>query len=114
MNVAQTKGSRIKMLLIANFKYCTLFVSETELRTDIQTDDPITRCLRRTFQARGIKITNVKDEGSVITVALTREYCCTTMKTLETIAKTKWSDSEVMSYFLLDRIPTILPTKFLN
>ena len=30
-----------------NFKYCTLFVSGTEL----QTDDPITRCPRRTFQA---------------------------------------------------------------
>ena len=49
-----------------NFKYCTLFVSGTELRTDKQTarqtdrrtDDPITRCpgARRTFQAGGIKI----------------------------------------------------------
>ena len=47
-----------------NFKYCTLFVSGTELRTDGQTDkrtdrrtdDPITRCPRRTFQAGGIKI----------------------------------------------------------
>ena len=42
-----------------NFKYCTLFVSGTELRTDRQTDrrmdDPITRCPRRTFQAGGIK-----------------------------------------------------------
>ena len=46
-----------------NFKYCTLFVSGTELRTDRQTnrqtdrqmDDPITRCHRRTFQAGGIK-----------------------------------------------------------
>ena len=38
-----------------NFKYCTLFVSGTELRTDKRTDDPITRCPRRTFQARGIK-----------------------------------------------------------
>ena len=42
-----------------NFKYCTLFVSGTELRTDKQTDgrtdDPITRCPRRTFQAGGIK-----------------------------------------------------------
>ena len=46
-----------------NFKYSTLFVSETELRTDgrtdgrtdRQTDDPITRCPRRTFQAWGIK-----------------------------------------------------------
>ena len=45
-------------------KYCTLFVSGTELRTDgqtnrltdRQTDDPITRCPRRTFQAGGIKI----------------------------------------------------------
>ena len=47
-----------------NFKYCTLFVSWTELRTDGQTDrqtyrrtgDPITTCPRRTFQAGGIKI----------------------------------------------------------
>ena len=47
-----------------NFKYCTLFVSGTELRTDRQTDrktngqtdDPITRCPRRTFQAGGITI----------------------------------------------------------
>ena len=42
-----------------NFKYCTLFVSGTELRTDKQTngqtDDPNTRCPRRTFQAGGIK-----------------------------------------------------------
>ena len=46
-----------------NFKYCTLFVSGTELqtnrhtngRTDRQTDDPITRFPRRTFQAGGIK-----------------------------------------------------------
>ena len=51
-----------------NFKYCTLLVSGTELRTDRrtdrqtdgqtdgQTDDPITRCPRRTFQDGGIKI----------------------------------------------------------
>ena len=39
-----------------NFKYCTLFVSGTELRTDRQTDDPITRCPWRTFQIGGIKI----------------------------------------------------------
>ena len=51
-----------------NFKYCTLFVSGTELQTygqtdgrtdgqtNGQTDDPITRCPRRTFQAGGIKI----------------------------------------------------------
>ena len=42
-----------------NFKYWTLLVSGTDLRTDGQTngqkDDPITRCRRRTFQARGIK-----------------------------------------------------------
>ena len=38
-----------------NFKYCTLFASGTELRTDKQTDNPITRCPRRTFQAGGIK-----------------------------------------------------------
>ena len=44
-----------------NFKYCTLFVRGTELRTDgrtdKRTDDPITRCPRQTFQARGIKMT---------------------------------------------------------
>ena len=34
-----------------NFKYCTLFVSRTELRTDGRTDDPITRYPQRTFQA---------------------------------------------------------------
>ena len=46
-----------------NFKYCTLFISGTELRTDRRTDkqtdgrtdDPNTRCPRRTFQAGGIK-----------------------------------------------------------
>ena len=42
-----------------NLKYCTLYVSGTELRTDRKTDrrtdDPITRCPRRTFQAVGIK-----------------------------------------------------------
>ena len=42
-----------------NFKYCTLFESGMELRTDGQTDgqtdDPITRCPRWTFQAGGIK-----------------------------------------------------------
>ena len=53
----------VQLLLLynqPNFKYCTLFVSGTELRTDRgqtdgqtdrQTDDPITRCPRRTFQA---------------------------------------------------------------
>ena len=50
-----------------NFKYCTLILSGTELRTDRRTDkqtdgqtdgrtdDPNTRCPRRTFQAGGIK-----------------------------------------------------------
>ena len=46
-----------------NFKYCTFFVSRTELRTDRQTngqmdrqkDHPITRCPQQTFQAWGIK-----------------------------------------------------------
>ena len=46
-----------------NFKYSTLNVSGTELRTDKRTDrrtdrrtdDPNTRCPRRTFQAGGIK-----------------------------------------------------------
>ena len=51
-----------------HFKYCTLFISRTELqtdgrtdrqtdgRTDGRTDDPNTRCPQRTFQAGGIKI----------------------------------------------------------
>ena len=47
-----------------NFKYCTLFISWTELRTDGltngQTDDPNNRCPRRTFQAGDIKITKFK------------------------------------------------------
>ena len=54
-----------------HFKYCTLFISGTELRmdgrtdrqmdgrtdgqTDGRTDDQNTRCPRRTFQAGGIK-----------------------------------------------------------
>ena len=57
-----------------NFKYCTLLVSGTELRTDGrtdrqtdgQTDDPITRCPRRTFQARGIKRIFKKNMNSPI------------------------------------------------
>ena len=49
-----------------NFKYCTLFVSgtgrdgitdgQTDKRTNRRTDDPNTRCPRRTFQAGGIKM----------------------------------------------------------
>ena len=42
-----------------NFKYCTLLVSGTELRTDKRTDRRTIRLLdapRRTFQAGGIKI----------------------------------------------------------
>ena len=42
----------------SNFKYCPLFESRKELRTDRltngQTDDPITRCPQRTCQAGGI------------------------------------------------------------
>ena len=38
-----------------HFKYCTLFISGTELQTDGRTDDPNTRCPRRTFQAGGTK-----------------------------------------------------------
>ena len=41
-----------------NFKYCILFVSGTELRTDRRTDDPITRSPRRTYQAVGHKNRN--------------------------------------------------------
>ena len=44
-------------IITQNFKYCTLFVSGTELRTDGRTDDPMNRCPRRTFQAGGIKKT---------------------------------------------------------
>ena len=40
-----------------NFKYCTLFIDGTELRTDRRTIDPNTRCPQQTFQPRGIKIT---------------------------------------------------------
>ena len=43
------------LYLHTNFIYWTLFVCRTELRTDGQTDDPITRCPRRTFQAGGIE-----------------------------------------------------------
>ena len=43
-----------------NFKYCTLFVSGTELRTDRRTDDPITRYPQRTFQAGVIKNITIK------------------------------------------------------
>ena len=42
------------------------FVSGTELRTykrtDEQTDDPITRCPRQTFQAGGIKMVMLQDK----------------------------------------------------
>ena len=42
-----------------NFKYCTLFVSGTELRTDRQADrqmdDPITRCPPGDLSGRGHK-----------------------------------------------------------
>ena len=41
-----------------NFKYCTLFVSGTEFRTDKRTNDSITKWPRRTFNAGGIKIWN--------------------------------------------------------
>ena len=69
-----------------NFKYCTLFVRRTELRTDGWTqtkgeteeltiqllnaqggpDDPITKCPQRNFQAGGIKIafSNFVDVGA--------------------------------------------------
>ena len=49
----------------ANFKYCTLFISGTELwtdgRTDRRTDDPNTRCPWRTFQAGGIKTSDPRN-----------------------------------------------------
>ena len=53
-----------------NFKYCTLFTNGAELRTDgrtdgrtdkqthRRTDDPNTRCPRRTSQAGGIKMSS--------------------------------------------------------
>ena len=47
------------LVTVSSLKLCTLSLSRTELRTnkrtDRQTDDPITRCLRRTFQAGDIK-----------------------------------------------------------
>ena len=39
-----------------NFRYCTLLISGTELWTYKRTDNPNTRCPRRTFQDGGIKI----------------------------------------------------------
>ena len=56
-----------------DFKYCTLFVSGTELRTDKRTetqtnrrtDNPNTRCPRRTFQVRGIKTINISTVGAI-------------------------------------------------
>ena len=43
-----------------NFKYCTLFVGETELQTDermgVQIDNLITRYPQQTFQVWGIKL----------------------------------------------------------
>ena len=39
-----------------NFKYCTLFVSGKEIRTNRRMDNPIPRYPRQTFQAVGIKI----------------------------------------------------------
>ena len=57
-----------------NFEYCTLFVSGTELRTDRQMDDPITRCSQQTFQAGDIKI---KTRGAaVIGCAPVVSFCC--------------------------------------
>ena len=60
-----------------NFKYCTLFESGTELRTngwtDGRTDDPITRCPRRTFQAGGIKSIQQICQGCVL-MTLTFNY----------------------------------------
>ena len=56
-----------------NFKYRTLFVSGTELRTDGQmdgpTDDPITRCPWRTFQA-GAKKMKIVDERTIDEIIL--------------------------------------------
>ena len=66
------------LYLHPNFSYWTLFVSGTELRTDRQTDgrtdDPITRCPRRTFQAGGIKML-VSTERSCH-----KEYTCVIFK----------------------------------
>ena len=74
----------------SNFKYCTLFVSGTELRTDGQTnrqtdggrrtEDPITRGPQRTFQAGCIKtifITKLK-------VKVTRPYKRTSLVSMHT------------------------------
>ena len=66
-----------------NFKYCTLFISGTELqtdrrtdrRTDRQTDDPNTRCPRRTFQAGGIKISMLKHIFKIFVLAVYVHTC---------------------------------------
>ena len=61
-----------------NFKYCTLFISGTELqcgqtngRTDRQTEDPNTRWPQRTFQAGGIKNHEMVDKGQKDGCAMT-------------------------------------------
>ena len=84
-----------------NFKYCTLFISGTELRTDGQTDrrtdgrtdDPNTRCPRRTFQAGGIK--NLVNPLSTLNVKIF--YIKSNIFTLRT-SKCKKSTLRVKNY----------------
>ena len=78
------------MNLQAKFGYCiithtfiiALFVSWTELRTDKkaneQTDDPIIRCPRRTFQAGGINCTNGR--SSFLTLVKLKPFSCQGIK----------------------------------
>ena len=54
-----------------NFKYCTLLVSGTELRTDRRADDPNARCPRRTFQDNfWVKFCSAKGVESHVTLPL--------------------------------------------
>ena len=73
----------VKVLLLydnPNFKYCTLNVSRTELRTGGQTDDSNTRCPRGTSQAIFSAKVKVKVTRSLTMVSFERasivEYAC--------------------------------------
>ena len=89
-----------------NLKYCTLYVSGTELRTDKrtnrQTDDQITRCPRR-VSGRGIKIeerkiltNNFKNSGSIRRNACVA--CETAMRDYKEIVNTGQTDRKTHRY----------------
>ena len=67
-----------------NFEYCTLFESRTELRTDRQTDDPITICPRRTFQAGGIK-------NRPCNIINPNPFCLHVLRAYQTMTLISWS-----------------------